>query len=339
MEGVKLHTNREADSVEIGNYQRFIGSLIYLTHTWLDIAYPVSCLSRFMSSHQWAHLDAATSILRYIRGTSNFGVFSRTTSIDLQGFVDSDWGRDLDKRRSTSSLLHKVGEVPLHWSNKLQPIVVLSTTETEYNALSDGAIEIMSLRTMMIELGEGPMQPTKVFCDNQSSIKVVKNLVLHARTKHIELQHHYIRERVEEGDIKVTNIHTSEQEADISYKIFGRSYFSTISTKNRNIQSWRILRVCLPLVKLFIDTTNIWTMTTNYISCINATALTWQRIDDIQIGKHVSIMLQIVSSICDCCSILSHPCILIVVGYHNIWVSLGITFVTILASPILALAC
>nr|PNR27150.1 hypothetical protein PHYPA_030631 [Physcomitrium patens] len=180
MEGVKLHTNREADSVEIGNYQRFIGT----------------------------HLDAATSILRYIRGTSNFGVFSRTTSIDLQGFVDSDWGRDLDKRRSTSSLLHKVGEVPLHWSNKLQPIVVLSTTETEYNALSDGAIEIMSLRTMMIELGEGPMQPTKVFCDNQSSIKVVKNLVLHARTKHIELQHHYIRERVEEGDIKVTNIHT-----------------------------------------------------------------------------------------------------------------------------------
>lgn len=112
-------------------------------------------------------------------------------------------------------MLWKVEEAPLHWSSKLQPTVALSTTEVEYRALSDAEREIMWLRTMMTELREGLTKPTKVFCDNQSSIKLVKDLVLHARAKHIKLQHHYIIERVEECDIKITYIHTSEQEADI----------------------------------------------------------------------------------------------------------------------------
>lgn len=90
-------------------------------------------------------------------------------------------------------------------------MVAFSTIEAEYRALSDGAKEVMWIRTLMEELGQNMKDATTIYRDNQSSIKLVKNRVLHARTKHIELQHHYICGRVDEGEITVVYIHTYEQ--------------------------------------------------------------------------------------------------------------------------------
>ena len=114
-------------------YRSMVGSLLYATNTRPDICYAVSVISRYMEQPQQAHLQAAKHVLRYLRGTMTHGLFfPRNNSTILHTYVDADWGRDLDTRRSTFGLLHKLGNSSVLWISKLQPTVSLSTTEAEY---------------------------------------------------------------------------------------------------------------------------------------------------------------------------------------------------------------
>jgi hypothetical protein len=102
----------------------------------------------------------------------------------------------------------------------------MSTTEVEYRTLAEGAKEIVLLWNLLVDMHISQEGPTMLFCDNQSNIKLVKNYVYHARTKHIEIEHHYIKEHVVIGDMEVAYIPKTKQEADMLTKPMGRLKFA-----------------------------------------------------------------------------------------------------------------
>ena len=135
-------------------YRSFVGSLLYLSHTRPDISYAVSCVSRYMDQPEVEHFKAAKKILRYLSGTMDYGTFFLdNNNTEYHTYADADWGRDVDSRRSTSGILHKLGDSCIFWSSKLQPTVSLSSTEAEYRVLSDAAKDIIYFRRILTKLG------------------------------------------------------------------------------------------------------------------------------------------------------------------------------------------
>jgi hypothetical protein len=126
----KLTRETSSPSVDIKTYQSLIGALLHATISRWDIQFAVSCLSRYLTNPQLQHLLAAKHILRYLKGTLNYGIFYSTTDQGkLHTFTDADWAGDVDTHRSTSGILYKFGSTPISWSNKLQPTIALSSTE------------------------------------------------------------------------------------------------------------------------------------------------------------------------------------------------------------------
>ncbi|XP_048634844.1 secreted RxLR effector protein 161-like [Brassica napus] len=133
--GVKLSKEKEGESVDPTLFKSLVGSLRYLTCTRPDILYAVGVVSRYMEHPTTTHFKAAKRILRYIKGTINFGLYySISEDYRLVGYSDSDWGGDVDDRKSTSGFVFFIGETAFTWMSKRQPIVTLSTCEAEYVA-------------------------------------------------------------------------------------------------------------------------------------------------------------------------------------------------------------
>ena len=191
-----------------------------------------------MSNPQQAHMIAAKNILWYLKGTLDHGpgIFYPTNDTgDLSVYTDADWAGETDSRRSTSGILYKFGSSPFAWSGKLQPTLALSSTEAEYRVLSKAACNITYFRRLLEELKIGSSSPTPIFCDNISSIKLVRNPLMHQRTKHIELEHHYIREKYDDGTIDITYVPTHSQQADLLTKPLSSTQFIT----NRDLTGLR----------------------------------------------------------------------------------------------------
>ena len=200
-------------------YRSLVGSLIYLSHTRPDISYAVSCVARYMQDPEAAHYQAAKKILRYLSGTADYGIMLSFEGDNLfHSYADADWGRDLDSRRSVSGTLHRIGNSSIAWSSKLQPTVSLSSTKAEYRVLTDAAKDIIHFRRLFNELGLDINRPTTLYSDNQSCIKLVENPVLHTITKHIEIQHHFIREAAQAENVQVSYVPTTSQLADFLTK-------------------------------------------------------------------------------------------------------------------------
>ena len=128
-------------------------------------------------------------------------------------------------RRSISGVLHRIGNSSIAWASKMQPTVSLSSTEAEYRILIDAAKDIIHFQRLFVELGLQPAKATPLYNDNQSCIKFVDNPAMHARTKHIEIQHHFIRETAQAGAIHVNYIPTTAQLADFLTKPLPYSSF------------------------------------------------------------------------------------------------------------------
>jgi transposase InsO family protein len=215
----KLHkrdSNTEAQG-NIKRYQSIIGSLLYLVRgTRSDIAYAVTKLSQYSSDPSTIHEQALKRVLRYIRGTSNYCLEYKASngSNILQAFTDSDWGGDVDSRRSMSGYVFLFGGGAVNWSSKTQATVALSSVEAEYAATTHAAKEAIWLSRLLREAGHNLSLPITIFSDSQGSIALAKNPEFHARTKHIEIKHHFIRERVQDGIIRLEYIPTNDMLAD-----------------------------------------------------------------------------------------------------------------------------
>ena len=215
-ENVSLHD--PSPQIDLDRYRNVVGCLVWLSYSRPDICYAVSILSSFSTKPRQQHWNCAMRTLRYIRGTFDHGVFYRHSSgCTLFGWCDSDWAGNPDTRRSTTGVVFTLGSGPISWSSKRQPTVALSSTEAEYRAACFAACEAIWLRRLLGELSF-PQAATTLLCDNQSCIAIAKNPIFHARTKHIEVQYHYVRERVLAGELLLQYVPTAENAADILTK-------------------------------------------------------------------------------------------------------------------------
>ena len=131
------------------------------------------------------------------------------------GYTDADWAGDPDTRRSTSGYLFNLGSAAISWSSKRQATVSLSSCEAEYMGETQATKEAMWLRRLMEELiCDEIKKPTILLADNQGAIALAKNASQHGRTKHIDIQQHFVREKQSEGYIDVQFIPTKDELAD-----------------------------------------------------------------------------------------------------------------------------
>ena len=138
--------------------------------------------------------------------------------LNLQGYVDSDLGGDVDTRRSTTGYVYTFGGTAVSWVSQLQKLVALSTTEAEYVAITEASKEMLWLKNFLVELGKTGVEH-KLFSDSQSAIHLAKNSMFHSRTKHIQLRYHFIRSLLEDGELTVEKIRGSENPADMLTKM------------------------------------------------------------------------------------------------------------------------
>lgn len=217
--GLKLSKEDSGSETDVTAYRRVIGSLRYLTHSRPDLAYSVGHMSRFMQSPTHTHAQAVKQILRYVKGTLDFGVlYPRGWSGALTGYSDSSHLIDVDDGRSTTGLVFYYGKSPITWSSHKQETVALSSCEAEFMAANAGACQALWLRSLLAEITGEKKQTVKLSVDNSSAIALTKNPVFHGRSKHIDARYHFIRECVELRQIKVEHVSGELQKADILTK-------------------------------------------------------------------------------------------------------------------------
>lgn len=213
-------------------YRALVGSLLYLTITRPDIAFSVGLVSRFMQVPRKPHLKAARQILKYVNSTLEFGMFyEKGSKFSLIGYSDASLGGDSENGRSTSGYVFLCGGTGISWCSKKQDSVSQSTAEAEYKASSLAAQECIWLRRVVEDLLSSFSEPTIIHGDNQSALKLALNPTCHARTKHIELEHHFIREKVLEGIIGVSEVRSEDNIADILTKSLQRGPFQMLRRK------------------------------------------------------------------------------------------------------------
>jgi hypothetical protein len=201
-----------------------------LTHTRPDLSFAVGLVARYMQTPHESHWKAAKRILRYVRGTVQFGIHYNSGGTPLLvGFTDSDWAGDTDDRKSTAGYVFSLGSGPVTWACKKQQAIALSSAEAEYRAAVNASQEALWLRQILSEFGFQHQHPTKLWCDNQSAIKLAKDPVQHQRSKHIELHMHFIRKLIHDQVIEVLFCPTEDQVADIFTKSLTEAKFSVMS--------------------------------------------------------------------------------------------------------------
>ncbi|KAG8501038.1 hypothetical protein CXB51_003111 [Gossypium anomalum] len=197
---LKLGTDEDGEKIDRGRYQRLVGRLIYLSHTRPDIAFNVSVISQYMHAPR-EHLEAAYRILRYLQGTPGKGLHFKKTAIqNVEVYTDADWA-------------------------------ARSSAEAEYRALSHGICEGVWIQRLMRELKVPFTRPMKMYCDNQAAVSIAHNPVHHDRTKHVEIDRHFIKEKIHSGEVCITYLPTRQQVADVLTKSLNRNMFEELIGK------------------------------------------------------------------------------------------------------------
>ena len=210
------------ESIDPLYYQSVVGSAMYLMQaTRPDLAYAVGALSRYYSAPRVMHLEAAKRVMRYLKGTIGMGLTLGGSKPTLVGYSDSAHGDDIATGRSTGGFVFTFGCGAVSWSSKRQPLVTLSTTESEYVGATLAAKEAIWLRSLASEFGM-QMGPTLLYGDNQSAIAIASKPDFRARTKHINQRYHFIRECVDNGEIDYRYVPTDDMTADSMTKALPR---------------------------------------------------------------------------------------------------------------------
>jgi len=210
----------EADLfADVTTYRKLVGKLNYLTNTRPDIAFSVQYLSQFLQAPTKSQWTATLHTLRYIKRDPSQGLFfNNSHDFNLTAYCDSDWAQCPCTRRSVSGYFIMLGGSPLSWKSKKQPTIALSSAEAEYRSMRTVTAELSWLTRLLSELQAPSILPVPLKCDSQAAIYIAKNPVFHERTKHIELDCHFVRTKLHEGLISVSYTKTTDQLADMFTK-------------------------------------------------------------------------------------------------------------------------
>ena len=216
---------KDCGVIDEKRYRGIVGGLNYIASmTRPDLTHSVSFLSQFSRCPHEDHLTAALRAVKYLKGTIDRGIsYNRHDNQDLMGYTDADWGGAADRKSFSGFVLYLSGG-PIAWESKKQNSVALSSTEAEYMAATQAAKEIKFITNTLIELEMRAMYGKSgviLKCDNLSTISLAKKTGYSPKTKHIEIREHYIRERVERGEIKLEYVRTEDNVADIFTKGLG----------------------------------------------------------------------------------------------------------------------
>lgn len=208
-------------------YRSLAGALQYLTITRPDITYAVQQVCLFMHQPREPHFHFLKRVLRYVKGTIDHGLhLGVSKSHTLTAYSDADWAGCPDSRRSTSGYCVFLGDNLVSWSSKRQPTVSRSSAEAEYRGVANAVAETSWLRNLLLELHVHIRHATLVYCDNVSAVYLSGNPIQHQRTKHVELDIHFVREQVQIGTVRVLHVPSEFQYADIFTKGLPRQLFT-----------------------------------------------------------------------------------------------------------------
>ena len=219
-EGLKLCVETNQVPVDKGRYQRLVRRLMYLAHTRPDLVYALSIVSQFMHNPGEQHMNAVMLILRYLKSAPRKGILF-TKNVDCQhvdAYSDVDWAGAIDDRRSTSGYFTFIGGNLVTWRSKKQNVVARSSAEAEFKGMALGICEALWLRLLLMDLGYLPRQPIRLYCDNKAAYDIAHNPVQHDRTKHVELEKFFIKEKLDGKIVELPKIQSEDQLADILTK-------------------------------------------------------------------------------------------------------------------------
>ncbi|XP_031274820.1 secreted RxLR effector protein 161-like [Pistacia vera] len=185
-----------------------------------ELSFAISLLSIFMSNPGFEHWLALKRLLRYINSSLNVGLeyCKRYDSLDLVGFVDSDFAGDKNTKKSTTTYFFTLGGNCVSWKSQLQPIVALSSTEVEYVTVADIFKEALWLQGLLTKV-ELLDRAVTIYSDKQSVIHLSKNLVYHERTEHVDVRYHFVRDLVDKCVINLKKVATEDNPADMGTKV------------------------------------------------------------------------------------------------------------------------
>jgi hypothetical protein len=217
---------------DITRYRRLVGKLIHLTVTRPDISFAVGLLSQFMQQPRQVHWQGILRVLAYIKRHPGKGlIYARHSRLDLIAYSDASYAGDRGDRKSTDGFCTFLGGNLVTWRSKKQNVISTSSAESEYRAMANAGKEVMWIKNFLQELGVFITDPIPLFCDNQAAIYIASNEVYHERTKHIEVDCHYVRELLQKKIISIPFVRSSMQLADIFTKALNVGPFTDLCNK------------------------------------------------------------------------------------------------------------
>lgn len=212
-------TDSEKEEMKNIPYRECIGSLLFASQiSRPDISYAVNLLSRYCENPGRGHWIAVKRILRYLKGTREYHLVYGQETSELIGYCDADWAGDIDQRKSTTGYLFTYGGGAISWSTKRQPTVALSSTEAEFMSMTAATQEALWLQQLLGEILQKDQQAVKIYCDNRGAMELAKNNSYSPRSKHIDIRHKFIHEKITEGKVDFEHLGTEDQAADILTK-------------------------------------------------------------------------------------------------------------------------
>ena len=213
-------------------YRSLVGKINYLTNTRPELSYTVQTLSQYMHAPRTSHFDALHHTLRSIATIVTQGILLKASDrLKLQAFSNADWASCKDSRRSITGYILLFGQSPMTWKSKKQSTVSKSSAEAEYRAMDSAAAEVTWVVRLLEELGVSNLKHMELLCDNQSAFHIARNPVFHERTKHIEVDCHFTRDKVLEGLLQLTYLPTRYQLADVFTKVSPSPQFTELLVK------------------------------------------------------------------------------------------------------------
>jgi hypothetical protein len=212
-------------------YASAFGSLMYaMVHTRPNIVHAVGVLSRYMSKPRKEHWITLKMVFKYLCCTASYGLCYQGRPgldkvLEIYGFLDVDWDGYVDHRISTSEYEFNLFGGAISWRRKRQSVVALSNTEFEYMVATHASKEASWLQILCSGIGL-VQQDVRIDCDSQSAIFLVKNSSYHSKTKHIDVQYHFVRDMVEEKKVLLMKVDTLKNVADSLTKSVSTEKFS-----------------------------------------------------------------------------------------------------------------
>ncbi|XP_019184766.1 PREDICTED: uncharacterized protein LOC109179729 [Ipomoea nil] len=207
----QLNPNTGELLADPSTYGRLVGRQLYLTVTRSDITYVVTLFSQFMSAPRDMHWQAALRVVRYLKNSTDLGILLSThSSLKLHAYCDVDWASCPTTRCTTTRYCTFLGTSSLSWRTKKQTTVSRSSSEAQYRVMANAASEITWLQLLLSEL-DIPIHPAQLHCDNQASLHIANNPVFHERTKHVEIDYHFVREKINDGTLHTTFVPSNQQ--------------------------------------------------------------------------------------------------------------------------------